>query len=226
MYREFCALWSNIRRSFSLQGQSRYKESKIRDKYDAISAKCCGGNKMVCQSSNVGPPPSTGSVVFKKVWKECRYPQNPESKGEQLATNIGVSTSSSLFVQAPDSTSEFFVRIKMIKPGFEKNAAMDMDEVVRKSYRSDHIDKYFHHCIAPTLTAASTAATELNIDEATFADEWPEMSGYSYYKVDLTGFNTSNLSMYAKYRLELSTPANTPNLGTLVHACTKEKVGL
>ena len=196
----------------------------IRDQYDAISANCCGGNKMVCQSSS-GPPPSTGSVLFKKVWKECRYPQNPESRGEQLATNIGISTASSLFVQVPDSASEFFVRIKMIKPGFEKNAAMDMDKVVRKSYRSEHIDKYFHHCIAPTLTAASAAASELNIDEATFAFEWPEKSGYVYYKVDLPGFDASNLSMYAKYRLELSTPANTPSVGTLVHACTKEKVG-
>lgn len=215
---------SNLQPDGNSYAEYCYK-SDIRDNYDAISTNCCGGNKMVCQSSSVGSPPSTGSVLFKEVWKECRYPQNPESRGDELATNIGISTASSLFVQAPNSTSEFFVRIKMIKPGFKKNEAMDMDKVVRKSYRSEHIDKYFHHCIAPTLTAASAAASELNIDEATFAFEWPEMSGYSYYKVDLPGFDVSNLSMYAKYRLELSSPANTPSVGTLVHACTKEKVG-
>ena len=86
------------------------------------------------------------------------------------------------------------------------------------------IDMAINRKLLPKETAASSAASELNIDEATFASEWPEMSGYSYYRIDLPAFDASNLSMYAKYRLELSTPANTPSMDKLVHACTKMKV--
>merc|ERR1719231_765378 len=205
--------------------------------YDHSDQSSCDGDSNCNWNQDASPPTceekdGVNAVVFFS-FKECEFNRRPETEGEQLAEIIGVVSGASgvgvggsAIVMAPQNLGELFIRLKLVKPSFDKKHLKDMvDSVARRSYRSAHITVYRSFSTAPSVLNDDEAAA-LGITKAEITENWPYRAGSQLYKIDIPGDDIS-FDDYERMRVELSVPTASTPLGTtmraVVNACAKIK---
>jgi hypothetical protein len=209
-----------------------YAGSLTSDDQDASSGSfgtlgmIASGNHSSSNDDNSGDDNNSGSSSWFHQFssKNCRFPKNPsrEGYGVQLITVEVKSEQNELnaLVKAPSSTTNFDMRIKFTKSGFDKSMVRgNADKNAVRSYRQQYIDIKTQTMSASSISTAN-AASATGISEATLTNEYPLANGESYFVLEGAGVaQGTDYSMYMRVRTEISIESS--NGSPLVNACEK-----